>query len=55
MSSDQPNSGYQSVPRLAEQRRAMPPGGEARGYTFRDQDDAVLQFSSASSAVRARR
>ncbi len=33
------------IERVAAQRRAMPPGGEARGYTFRDQDDATLQFA----------
>ncbi|MCK9687255.1 DUF899 family protein [Scleromatobacter humisilvae] len=33
------------IERVARQRRAMPLGGEARGYTFRDQDDAVLQFA----------
>ena len=33
------------IERVAEQRRAMPPGGEARGYTFRDQEDAQLQFA----------
>ena len=33
------------IERVAVQRRTLPPGGEARGYTFRDQDDAVLQFA----------
>jgi predicted dithiol-disulfide oxidoreductase (DUF899 family) len=33
------------IERVAAQRRALPPGGEARGYTFRNQDDAVLQFA----------
>ena len=33
------------IERVAEQRRAMPLGGEAKGYTFRDQDDAVLQLA----------
>ncbi len=33
------------IERVAEQRRAMPLGGEARGYTFRDQNDATLQFA----------
>ena len=33
------------IERVAEQRRAMPLGGVARDYTFRDQDDATLQFA----------
>ena len=33
------------IERVAVQRRALPPGGEARGYAFRNQDDAVLQFA----------
>ncbi len=33
------------IERVAEQRRALPLGGEARGYVFRDQDDAQLQFA----------
>ena len=33
------------IERVAAQRRAMPLGGEAKGYTFRDQDDATLQFA----------
>ena len=33
------------IERVAAQRRAMPLGGEARGYTFRDQNDATLQFA----------
>ena len=33
------------IERVAEQRRAMPLGGEARGCTFRDQNDATLQFA----------
>ncbi len=30
------------IERVASQRRALPLGGEARGYTFRNQDDAQL-------------
>jgi len=33
------------IERVAAQRRTLPPGGEARGYAFRDQDDAVRQFA----------
>ena len=33
------------IERVAAQRRTLPLGGEARGYTFRNQDDAVLQFA----------
>ena len=33
------------IERVAAQRRAMPLGGEAKGYAFRDQDDATLQFA----------
>lgn len=33
------------IERVAAQRRALPPGGEAKGYTFRDQNDAVLPLA----------
>ena len=33
------------IERVAAQRRTLPPGGEARGYAFRNQDDALLQFA----------
>lgn len=33
------------IERVAAQRRAMLLGGEAKGYAFRDQDDATLQFA----------
>ena len=33
------------IKRVAGQRRAMPLGGEARGYTFRDCNDAQLQLA----------
>ena len=33
------------IERVAAQRRTLPPGGEARGFTFRNQDDTVLQFA----------
>jgi len=33
------------IERVAAQRRALPPGGEAKGYSFRDQNDAVLALA----------
>ena len=33
------------IERVAEQRRAMPLGGAARDYTFRDENDAVLTLA----------
>ena len=33
------------IERVAAQWRAMPLGGEAKGYTFRDQDDATLRLA----------
>jgi len=33
------------IERVAAQRRTLPLGGEARGYTFRDANDATLQFA----------
>jgi len=33
------------IERVAAQRRTLPLGGEARGYTFRDANDATLQLA----------
>ncbi len=33
------------IERVAAQRRALPPGGEARGYRFRDAEDRIVDFA----------